>query len=86
MPDLILLYPSGLLGYTNAGDVLASCCCVRMARAKGAAFIPCGHTFCRACARELLAGRGRCLLCNAAIVDILDSVWRQDGLHHYARG
>jgi len=43
-----------------------------MARAKGAAFIPCGHTFCRACARELLAGRGRCPLCNAAIVDVLD--------------
>uniref|UniRef100_K3YMJ8 RING-type domain-containing protein n=2 Tax=Setaria italica TaxID=4555 RepID=K3YMJ8_SETIT len=52
--------------------VVAGCCCVCMARAKGAAFIPCGHTFCRACARELLAGRGRCPLCNAAIVDVLD--------------
>ncbi|XP_048540818.1 formin-like protein 13 [Triticum urartu] len=50
----------------------AGCCCVCMARAKGAAFIPCGHTFCRACARELLAGRGRCPLCNAAILDVLD--------------
>uniref|UniRef100_A0A0D9XA10 RING-type domain-containing protein n=1 Tax=Leersia perrieri TaxID=77586 RepID=A0A0D9XA10_9ORYZ len=48
------------------------CCCVCMARAKGAAFIPCGHTFCRSCARELLAGRGRCPLCNAAILDVLD--------------
>ncbi|XP_066352666.1 uncharacterized protein [Miscanthus floridulus] len=52
--------------------VVAGCCCVCMAQAKGAAFIPCGHTFCRACARELLAGRGRCPLCNAAIVDVLD--------------
>ncbi|XP_062196024.1 uncharacterized protein LOC133899102 [Phragmites australis] len=52
--------------------VVAGFCCVCMARAKGAAFIPCGHTFCRACARELLAGRGRCPLCNAAIVDVLD--------------
>ncbi|XP_037463645.1 predicted GPI-anchored protein 58 [Triticum dicoccoides] len=50
----------------------AGCCCVCMARAKGVAFIPCGHTFCRACARELLAGRGRCPLCNAAILDVLD--------------
>lgn len=50
----------------------AGCCCVCMARAKGAAFIPCGHTFCRACARELLAVRGRCPLCNAAILDVLD--------------
>ncbi|KAG2580166.1 translation initiation factor IF-2-like [Panicum virgatum] len=52
--------------------VVAGCCCVCMARAKGAAFIPCGHTFCRPCARELLAGRSRCPLCNAAIVDVLD--------------
>jgi hypothetical protein len=52
--------------------VVAGCCCVCMARAKGAAFIPCGRTFYRGYARELLAGRGRCPLCNAAIVDVLD--------------
>ncbi|KAM0898919.1 hypothetical protein ACQ4PT_021633 [Festuca glaucescens] len=56
----------------SAGAAGGGCCCVCMARAKGAAFIPCGHTFCRGCARELLAGRGRCPLCNAAIVDVLD--------------
>ncbi|OAY67857.1 hypothetical protein ACMD2_26255, partial [Ananas comosus] len=28
-------------------------CCVCMVRHKGAAFIPCGHTFCRLCSREL---------------------------------
>ncbi|EEE69034.1 hypothetical protein OsJ_28016 [Oryza sativa Japonica Group] len=54
------------------GAAGGGCCCVCMARAKGAAFIPCGHTFCRTCARELLAGRGRCPLCNAAILDVLD--------------
>ncbi|KAG8057301.1 hypothetical protein GUJ93_ZPchr0002g26093 [Zizania palustris] len=47
-------------------------CCVCMARGKAAAFIPCGHTFCRACARELRSGRGRCPLCNAAIHDVLN--------------
>uniref|UniRef100_A0ACD6AJ35 Uncharacterized protein n=1 Tax=Avena sativa TaxID=4498 RepID=A0ACD6AJ35_AVESA len=57
---------------TGPGAASGGCCCVCMARAKGAAFIPCGHTFCRGCARELLAGRGRCPLCNAAIVDVLD--------------
>uniref|UniRef100_A0ACD5XTV2 Uncharacterized protein n=1 Tax=Avena sativa TaxID=4498 RepID=A0ACD5XTV2_AVESA len=47
-------------------------CCVCMSRRKGAAFVPCGHTFCRACAREVRAGRGRCPLCNAAIRDVLN--------------
>ncbi|KAM0887471.1 hypothetical protein ACQ4PT_029016 [Festuca glaucescens] len=47
-------------------------CCVCMSRRKGAAFVPCGHTFCRACARELRAARGRCPLCNATIRDVLN--------------
>ncbi|KAM0893084.1 hypothetical protein ACQ4PT_025338 [Festuca glaucescens] len=47
-------------------------CCVCMSRRKGAAFVPCGHTFCRACAREVRAARGRCPLCNAAIRDVLN--------------
>ncbi|KAF8780896.1 hypothetical protein HU200_000856 [Digitaria exilis] len=47
-------------------------CCVCVARGKGAAFIPCGHTFCRACAGELRAGRGRCPLCNATIREVLN--------------
>ncbi|KAJ8500108.1 hypothetical protein OPV22_010660 [Ensete ventricosum] len=48
------------------------CCCVCMGGRKGAAFIPCGHTFCRLCARQLLADRGTCPLCNRPILDILD--------------
>ncbi|KAE8668771.1 Detected protein of unknown function [Hibiscus syriacus] len=47
-------------------------CCVCMVRQKGAAFIPCGHTFCRVCSRELWVQRGNCPLCNASILEILD--------------
>ncbi|XP_073270401.1 uncharacterized protein [Primulina huaijiensis] len=47
-------------------------CCVCMIRRKGAAFIPCGHTFCRMCSRQLLVERRNCPLCNAPIHEILD--------------
>ncbi|XP_058103239.1 uncharacterized protein LOC131246832 [Magnolia sinica] len=47
-------------------------CCVCMVRNKGAAFIPCGHTFCRVCSRELWISRGDCPLCNTHILEILD--------------
>ncbi|XP_038702956.1 uncharacterized protein LOC119999457 isoform X2 [Tripterygium wilfordii] len=47
-------------------------CCVCMVRHKGAAFIPCGHTFCRLCSRELWVERGNCPLCNGFILEILD--------------
>eukprot|EP01018_Ginkgo_biloba_P037578 Gb_25903 [translate_table: standard] len=47
-------------------------CCVCMVRRKGAAFIPCGHTFCRLCTRELWVSRGSCPLCNRCIMEILD--------------
>ncbi|XP_060211796.1 uncharacterized protein LOC132639360 [Lycium barbarum] len=47
-------------------------CCVCMERNKGAAFIPCGHTYCRICSRELWLNRGLCPLCNRPIDDILD--------------
>lgn len=49
-----------------------SVCCVCMVRKKGAAFIPCGHTFCRVCTRELWLNRGSCPLCNRSILEILD--------------
>ncbi|XWS36743.1 hypothetical protein CRYUN_Cryun20dG0112000 [Craigia yunnanensis] len=47
-------------------------CCVCMERKKGAAFIPCGHTFCRVCSREVWINRGSCPVCNRSILDILD--------------
>lgn len=46
-------------------------CCVCMERKKGAAFIPCGHTFCRVCSREVWVNRGSCPVCNRSILDIL---------------
>ncbi|KAG4377594.1 hypothetical protein GLYMA_18G165000v4 [Glycine max] len=47
-------------------------CCVCMVKHKAAAFIPCGHTFCRMCSRELMVSRGNCPLCNNFILEILD--------------
>lgn len=49
-----------------------SLCCVCMGKKKGAAFIPCGHTFCRGCSRDLWLNRGLCPLCNRSIHEILD--------------
>ncbi|KAI4304574.1 hypothetical protein MLD38_040063 [Melastoma candidum] len=50
----------------------ANNCCVCMVRRKGAAFIPCGHTFCRLCSRELWVSRGTCPICNGSIQEVLD--------------
>ncbi|KAK7262121.1 hypothetical protein RJT34_29681 [Clitoria ternatea] len=70
-----------LLEETEGGDAVEtergtvgndSVCCVCMGRKKGAAFIPCGHTFCRVCSRELWLNRGTCPLCNRSILEILD--------------
>lgn len=55
-----------------SSGVAESNCCVCMVRHKGAAFIPCGHTFCRMCSRELWVQRGSCPLCNNFILEILD--------------
>ncbi|KAJ6710942.1 hypothetical protein OIU74_011742 [Salix koriyanagi] len=56
----------------DGGAVIECTCCVCMVRHKGAAFIPCGHTFCRLCSRELWVQRGNCPLCNGFILEILD--------------
>ncbi|KAM0931317.1 hypothetical protein ACQ4PT_000375 [Festuca glaucescens] len=52
-------------------DEMVRACCVCMVRHKGAAFVPCGHTFCRPCSRDLWRTRADCPLCNAFIHDIL---------------
>ncbi|KAJ4851518.1 hypothetical protein Tsubulata_011943 [Turnera subulata] len=54
------------------GEGVERTCCVCMVRHKGSAFIPCGHTFCRLCSRELMVQRGNCPLCNGYILEILD--------------
>ncbi|CAI0561072.1 unnamed protein product [Linum tenue] len=59
----------------DGGDVAGGTehtCCVCMVRHKGSAFIPCGHTFCRLCSKELYVQRGNCPLCNGFILEILD--------------
>ncbi|KAF9661437.1 hypothetical protein SADUNF_Sadunf19G0068600 [Salix dunnii] len=56
----------------DGGAIIKYTCCVCMVRHKGAAFIPCGHTFCRLCSRELWVQRGNCPLCNGFILEILD--------------
>ncbi|KAG6479026.1 uncharacterized protein LOC122020749 [Zingiber officinale] len=57
---------------SGGGGAMSYMCCVCMVRHKGAAFIPCGHTFCRTCSRELWLGRGSCPLCNRQILEVLD--------------
>lgn len=47
-------------------------CCVCMVRKKGTAIIPCGHTLCRICAKEVWVNRGSCPLCNRPILDLLN--------------
>lgn len=59
-------------GGGTAEEVKRWWCCVCMERRKGAAFIPCGHTFCRVCSRELWLNRGSCPLCNRHVLDVLD--------------
>ncbi|KAF8109867.1 hypothetical protein N665_0090s0049 [Sinapis alba] len=66
-----------LLAETEGCDVTTwtgadALCCVCMGREKGAAFIPCGHTYCRVCSREIWMNRGSCPLCNRSIFDVLD--------------
>ncbi|KAL0417472.1 UNVERIFIED_CONTAM: hypothetical protein Sradi_1160700 [Sesamum radiatum] len=61
---------TGVSGVVNGVEY--NNCCVCMVRHKGAAFIPCGHTFCRLCSRELWVQRGNCPLCNNYILEILD--------------
>lgn len=66
----LLAETDGCHGEEKAGS--DSMCCVCMGRRKGAAFIPCGHTFCRVCSREMWLNRGSCPICNRSILEILD--------------
>ncbi|RDX65614.1 hypothetical protein CR513_55717, partial [Mucuna pruriens] len=59
-------------GEEDGEGAMEHTCCVCMVRHKAAAFIPCGHTFCRLCSRELMVSRGNCPLCNNFILEVLD--------------
>ncbi|CAN4113738.1 unnamed protein product [Withania somnifera] len=56
----------------GGGDNNLNNCCVCQVRHKGTAFVPCGHSFCRLCSRELWVEGGNCPLCNNFILEILD--------------
>ncbi|PSS14353.1 E3 ubiquitin-protein ligase LUL4 [Actinidia chinensis var. chinensis] len=51
---------------------LDEACCVCMERLKDAAFIPCGHTYCRVCSRKLWSSCGSCPICSRTITEVLD--------------
>lgn len=47
-------------------------CTVCMVKHRRLAFVPCGHTFCSLCSKELWVSRGNCPLCTGYILEILD--------------
>ncbi|KAK9020477.1 hypothetical protein V6N11_010501 [Hibiscus sabdariffa] len=61
--DYVVGSSSGGMEYT---------CSICMVRHKGSTFIPCAHTFCRLCSRELMVQRGNCPLCKGYMLEILD--------------
>jgi len=56
----------------DGGGSMEHTCCICMVRHKAASSIPCGHTFCRMCSRELMVSKGNCPLCNNFILEILE--------------
>ncbi|KAL4342036.1 hypothetical protein GQ457_08G020650 [Hibiscus cannabinus] len=46
-------------------------CCVCKVDITSSAFMPCEHTFCRLCSKELSVHRGCCPLCNGFVSEIL---------------
>lgn len=55
----------------GSSEAVDATCCVCLCAPRRAAFIPCGHTFCRGCARQLAEARARCPLCNRRIRELL---------------
>ncbi|XP_010525277.1 PREDICTED: E3 ubiquitin-protein ligase RNF8-like [Tarenaya hassleriana] len=47
-------------------------CCVCGVKIKGAAFIPCGHTFCQLCSKDLMVQKGHCPVCSCFIIEFLE--------------
>lgn len=56
----------------DGGGGVENNCCVCMVKHRGQAFVPCGHSFCRMCSREMMIQKGTCPLCNNFIVEILE--------------
>ncbi|PWA76731.1 Zinc finger, RING/FYVE/PHD-type [Artemisia annua] len=51
---------------------IGNMCSLCTERNKGAALIPCGHTYCRVCSRAMWFKKGSCPLCNRLITEILE--------------
>lgn len=56
----------------RGGEGIGTLCCLCTERNKGAALIPCGHTYCRVCSRAMWLKQGSCPLCNRSITEILE--------------
>ncbi|KOM51411.1 hypothetical protein LR48_Vigan09g007000 [Vigna angularis] len=56
----------------DGGGSMEHTCCICMVTHKTASFIPCGHTFCKMCSRELMVSTRNCPLCNIFILEILE--------------
>ncbi|RDX98409.1 hypothetical protein CR513_18661, partial [Mucuna pruriens] len=70
----------------EVGGVVEYNCCVCMVRHKGAAFIPCGHTFCRMCSREIwLEGFARKIIINSGLYVQYAFVDLSGGVHKILR-
>ncbi|XP_076906014.1 uncharacterized protein LOC143562517 [Bidens hawaiensis] len=52
--------------------VVNDMCCLCSDRCKGAALIPCGHTYCRVCARAMWSKQEACPVCGRSITEILE--------------
>ncbi|KVH93089.1 uncharacterized protein LOC112516345 [Cynara cardunculus var. scolymus] len=56
----------------DGNSAVGTLCCLCIERNKGAALIPCGHTYCRVCSRAMWSKQGSCPLCNRSITEILE--------------
>ncbi|XP_076923063.1 uncharacterized protein LOC143585071 [Bidens hawaiensis] len=55
-----------------SGGGIGTVCCLCTERSKGAALIPCGHTYCRVCCGVMWRKRESCPLRNRSIMDVLE--------------
>ncbi|MFQ6657674.1 hypothetical protein Gotur_027251 [Gossypium turneri] len=47
-------------------------CCICKVNLTSSAFMPCGHTYCRLCSKELSVQRGNCPHCNGFVLEVLE--------------
>ncbi|KAK4765863.1 hypothetical protein SAY87_007505 [Trapa incisa] len=52
-------------------DGYKCCCCVCMVKHKVQPMVPCGHSYCKLCTKEMYVSRGNCPICNNFIQEII---------------